>query len=172
MARRSSSRFQLKHYLVIFFALVVSLGLVVTLYAAQQPTNTQSDAAGCTAKPRWAREGSDPGKYSVDYHLRLINNCRGENDFIVEVTKFPTEPNQYYSWSWKFANGDWNTPHRKRNVSGGANATLTIARPEEGGKPDTQMVEGLYRYFVVKAALANNPSVDDTISLTYQVENP
>ena len=172
MARRSSQGFSLKEYLVVLVSLLSVIGLIVFVIASTQSTNTQSDAASCTTKPTWVKEGSEGGKYSVDYHLRLINNCRGENDFIVEVTKFPTEPNQYYSWSWKFANGDWNTPHRKRNISGGANATLTIARPEEGGKPDTQMVEGLYRYFVVKASLANNPSVYDTISLTYQVENP
>ncbi len=171
MAKQKSSRISSNQFFTITVLAVSVLGLIFITSAAQKPTNTNSDASYCGVKPTWKFIDTTDYPTSVVYHLRLVNNCPGAKNYILKVIEAPSQPYKYPNWNWKFANGYWETPYEKQNVSGAPEVNLTVARPVKGDAP-LAMPVGAYKYVVVKASLASNPDVYDTINLTYTVQNP
>lgn len=172
MARSNSWPIAPKQLLSVGIIALSLFGLLVFMRASQEATNTRSDAAYCNTKPTWKFISTENRLASVIYHLKLVNNCPGSNNFVLKVTQTPTEPVRVSGWSWKFANGEWNTPYEKPNVSANNNeVNLTVARP--GFYTDSKYVElssGRYSWVKLRATLANNPDVGETINLYYNVE--
>jgi hypothetical protein len=104
------------------------------------------------------------------YHLKLINNCNSNDKFLVRIKSFPDSPKHYDNWSWKFKNGDWNSPYSTEALSGATDVSLTIRRPlDKTGLPE-KIQNGIYRFFVVETALSNNPSLSDNLELIYSAD--
>jgi hypothetical protein len=159
--------FALKHFLLLFIIGFSVIGIIVAVFAIRNPANLETEALGCAQKPKMVLESTNKYENMTIYNLKLINNCSSENEFLVKITKFPETPMKYDNWSWKFKNGDWNTPLTTEKLSGTTDMTLTIQNPKYGSGLPEKIQQGIYRFFVVETALANSPASADKLELIY-----
>lgn len=135
--------------------------------------------AACTADPSIAYLGRVDQPHSVVYHLRLRDNCPGSNNYEVKVTHLPNSNTSSDSLpsgasrlraDWRVINGsdkgDLNTTYVVRNVDGTYDIDVRVIRDLAYFHPN-----GIYSYVIIKAELASNSSVSDSISLDYIVVN-
>jgi hypothetical protein len=163
--------FTLKRVIVILLVILSISGSLVIAFAIKSPTNTRSEATtDCTEKPKMVLDSTDKYATMNIYHLKIINNCTKQNEFIVNVKSFPDSPEKYKNWSWKFKNGEWNSEFRTEPLSGTSDISLTIRIPMDPTGLPEKIQAGIYRFFVVETALAGNPSLSDNLELIYSVD--
>lgn len=163
--------FALKQLIIMLFIVFSIVGVLVIGYAIKSPTNTRSEATtGCNEKPKIVLESTDKYASMNIYHLKLINNCTEQDQFTLKVKSFPDTPQKYDNWSWKFKNGEWNSPFITEALSETSDVSLTIRMPlDTTGLPE-KIQSGIYRFFVVETALVGNPSLSENLELIYSVE--
>jgi hypothetical protein len=150
-----------KIILLFLVSLFISTGLILS------NKNADAQTTGCTTDPKWTYDNVEDRPTSVVYHLHLKNNCANTKNFNLRVTQLPTSPHNISGWTWRFGNGEENTTYVK-SVSGGGNAAvaLVVNRPTNVTVP-----EGNYTPITVRAALAADTTINDTINLVYIVQN-
>lgn len=162
--------FAMKYLLIVAVLGFSVLGIAIAVFALNKPTNTQAGAQGCTQNPKMVLDSTSKYDTMTIYQLKLINNCEGQNAFTVKVASLPDTPKFYNNWSWKFKNAEWNTPVTTDAFAGASDISLTIQVPmEESGIPQ-QIQEGVYQFFVVETALANDSGKKDKLELIYNVK--
>jgi len=180
MAKRKYSGLSSKSFFNIVVLSVAAIGLMVTTFALQNKTTSQSNASACNSDPKLVLLNSEGAKYGVTYHLKLINTCDGAKDFKVTVDKEPYEGSEHGDWMWKFAAEDnFRSPRIKQNVtSKGSEVNITIKRPCKNNVGqmgieecalDKNLKPGV-RYFTLKASLVGNSNISDTLTIPYNVE--
>lgn len=157
-------------YLLIIAVLGFSvLGIAIAIFALNKPTNTKVGAQGCTQNPKLVLDSTSKYNTITIYKLKLLNNCESQNEFTVKVANLPDTPKFYSNWSWKFQNGEWNSPFTTEAFSGTSDISLTIQVPMDDTGAPQQIQSGIYRFFVVETALSNDPGKKDKLELIYNV---
>ena len=164
-----------------FFSIVVLstlvLGLMVTTFSLQKPTNTQSEAA-CLTAPSLIYTAKNSYTDRNEFYFTLKNNCPGYNSFTLRVPQEPTSPYRLNAeWVWleksigSFVCSKYNRAADGNNcyvagVKGSRQLKFIVYEPKSLSAP----VGTVFRSFVVKAALRSNSNLADYAKFNYKVK--
>ena len=158
-------RLNSKQFFTISVLSVMVLGLIVLTGAVQQKTNTQSDASGCNRAPtirvtNQTRLGTD----FILYHLDVINNCPGYNQFKIRVKDTPPAPSGK-TWTWNLNNCGTNVNEGCyiEGVLGKKEINLLVKKPSWAARGT------MYSQFVIRAALRSNDTFFDETSVSFKL---